>query len=187
MANYSTLPDHELLDLLKSGDIAAFTAVHDRYYGLLYSHAYKRLSQREEVKDILQELFAYLWNNRETIQFTSLPAYLYTAARNRILNVYRHQKVRSDHVAAFQAYLGGPEPLADELLREKELIALVEKEVAALPPKMRQVFEMSRNLHLSHQEIADQLNLSPLTVRKQVNNSLKILRVKLGGYFFLLF
>lgn len=187
MAALDTLHDNELLSLLKRGDIGAFTAIHSRYYGLLYVHAYKRLNEREEVKDILQELFSYLWNNRETINFnSSLPAYLYTATRNRVLNVYKHQKIKSDYITSLHEFVNNTEPMPDEILREKELIALVEKEVAALPSQMRLIFEMSRNQQLSHQEIANLLNISPLTIRKQVNNSLKILRLKLGSYFYML-
>jgi len=52
---------------------------------------------------------------------------------------------------------------------------------------MRLVFEMSRKQYLSHQQIANELDISVLTVRKQVQNSLKILKVKLSAYFFSIF
>jgi len=185
---YYKYSDGELIDLLKLGDLSAFTAIHMRYYGVLYSHAYKRLPDREEVKDILQELFIYIWNNRESINLNSnLQAYLYTAIRNRILNVFKHQKVRSDYITSFEKFSVNNEPMPDEMLRNKELIAIIDAEVSALPPQMRMIFELSRNANLSHKEIAEKLNISPLTVRKQVNNSLKILRVKLGTHFLMLF
>lgn len=185
MIDYSKYSDQELLVLLGKNDAAALAEIHNRYYPILYAHAYKRLPEREEVRDILQELFIYLWNTRNTITFTGhLSGYLYTSVRNRILNVYKHKKVRSGYITSFQEFLVQSEPIADEMLREKELVALIEREVSALPTQMRIIFELSRNQHLSHQEIADKLNISPLTVRKQVNNSLRILRVKLGSYFY---
>jgi RNA polymerase sigma-70 factor (family 1) len=188
MPGYNSYSDDELVILLKQGDLSAFTAIHNRYYGVLYSHAYKRLADREEVKDILQELFTCIWNNKETININlNLQAYLYTAVRNRILNVYKHQKIRSDYVASFESFVTSNEPTPDETLRLKELIAIVDAEVKMLPTQMRLIFEMSRNAHLSHNEIAEQLNISPLTVKKQVNNSLKVLRLKLGTHFFMLF
>jgi RNA polymerase sigma-70 factor (ECF subfamily) len=66
-------------------------------------------------------------------------------------------------------------------------VALVEKEIASLPPQMRKIFELSRNGCLSHQEIAVLLDISPLTVRKQVQNALKLLRTRLGAGLFSLF
>ena len=188
MPAYDSYNDNELFILLKKGDLKAFTAIHRRYYGILYIHAYKRFPDREEVKDILQELFTSLWNSREEINFNAnLKAYLYTAVRNRILNVFKHQKVKSNYITSFQQFKDQFEPTADEPLRMKELISLIDAEVRELPPQMRLIFEMSRNSNLSHHEIAEKLNISPLTVKKQVNNSLKILRVRLGTHFYMLF
>lgn len=185
MMDYSKHSDQELLELLSNNDAAALAEIHHRYYPVLYAHAYKRLPEREEVRDILQELFIYLWNTRHTNTFTGhLSGYLYTSVRNRILNVYKHKKVRSGYISSFQEFLKHSEPIADEMLREKDLVALIEREVSALPKQMRIIFELSRNHHLSHQEIAEKLSISPLTVKKQVSNSLKILRLKLGSYFY---
>lgn len=189
MSSYELFSDTELTLLLRRGDVAAFSEIHNRYYAVLYRHAHKRLQDREEVKDILQELFSAIWHNKASFNLsTSLSAYLYTAVRNRILNVYKHHKIKSDYVTSLQNFIDNnqvPEP--DENVRVKQLIELIETEVAKLPAQMRRIFEMSRNANLSHQQIADELDISPLTVRKQVNNSLKILRVKLGTHFFMLF
>lgn len=182
MTDYRTYSDIHLSVLLMKGDHAAFNEIHKRYYPLLYHHAYKRLPNEEDVKDILQELFAALWNNREALVFTTgLAAYLYTAVRNRIINVFSKQKVRHVYAQSLQKYLEEGENVTDMKLREKELIALVEKEIAALPPRMREVFVLSRNAHLSHHEIAELLETSPQTVRKQIQNALRILRAKLGA------
>ena len=184
---YQSYSDAELTELFKSGDLGAFTEVHKRYYGQLYNHAYKRFPDREGVKDLLQELFISVWNGRETIDLkTGLSVYLYKAVRNRILNVYRHEKIKENYISSFQNFLdNNNDPIADEILRVKELIAIINTEIAALPPKMRRIFEMSRQENLSYQEIAEQLNISALTVRKQVQNSIKILRTKIGAYLFM--
>jgi RNA polymerase sigma factor (sigma-70 family) len=79
------------------------------------------------------------------------------------------------------------EPAPDETFRIKELVAIIDAEVSALPSQMKLIFEMSRNANLSHREIAEKLNISPLTVKKQVNNSLRILRLKLNTHFFMFF
>ena len=64
---------------------------------------------------------------------------------------------------------------------------LIEKELAALPPKMREVFELSRKANLNYREIAEKLNISDNTVKKQMSNALKILRSRLGVVFDLFF
>lgn len=188
MKDYSGYTDQGLLLAMRTGDSMAFTEIHNRYYPILYAHAFRRLPYREEVNDILQELFLFLWDNRSKEFSGHLSGYLYTSVRNRIINVYRSRKVRSDYMDSLQDFLDSNVlPTADNLLREKELTLIIESEVSALPSQMRVIFQMSRNLHKSHLEIADDLSISPLTVKKQIYNSLKILRSKLGPHFHMIF
>lgn len=180
--------DIELLKALKGGDQSALEEIYNRYHGILFAHAYRRLADKEEVRDILQDLFIYLWNKRDVLTITSsLSGYLYTSVRSRILNIYRNQKVRDVYSLSLQDFINSCENTVEEKLIEKELIQLVEQEVASLPPQMRLVFEMSRFQEKSHKEIAEELEISPQTVRTQVRNALRILRVKLGVNIFLLF
>ena len=46
--------------------------------------------------------------------------------------------------------------------------------------KMREIFELGRKQCLSHKEIAQELHISEKTVKKQINNALKILRLRLN-------
>lgn len=188
MTGHDSYNDSELIALLKEGDLDAFTIIYNRYYGVLYRHAYSRIPEREAVRDIMQEIFIFLWNNRRDLNFnSSLSAYLCTTVRNKVLNVIKHEKVKADYIASFTNFLESGVSLPDEAIRTKQLVALVEKEVDSLPPQMRLIFQMSRNEYLSYQEIADQLHISPLTVKKQISNSLKILRVKLKTHFSMFF
>ena len=180
--------EDELISLLKQGNKDAFNQIYERYYALLYAHAYRKLQDKDDVRNILQMLFVHLWNNREKLVIhSSLSAYLYTAVRNRILNFIRDTKTREKYMVSLQEFSEKGENLVESKLQEKELIKIVEQEVAQLPTQMRIVFEMSRNLEMSHQEIANELNISPLTVRTHIRNALRILRVKLGTNIFSIF
>ncbi|MNR01645.1 ECF RNA polymerase sigma factor SigL [compost metagenome] len=186
MLTYSLLSDLELTALLKEGDAAAYTVVYNRYFNELYIHAYSRLRDKEEAQDVVHELFATLWNKRAELMFkSSLPAYLYTAVRNRILDVISHQQVESRYVTSLQHFIEEGYCITDHQVRERQLTALIEKGISELPPKMRAIFELSRKHAMSHKEIAEQLNLSEQTVRTQVKNALRILRLKLGLMLFL--
>ncbi|HMG07901.1 MAG TPA: sigma-70 family RNA polymerase sigma factor, partial [Mucilaginibacter sp.] len=173
MIDYSKIPDIELVALLKTGDREAFAEIYTRYKRLLFVHAYKRLKSQEEVEDIIHELFATLWAKHETITFkTHLSGYLYTSIRNRILDkVYQKQK-ESVYIQSLQKFIDEGEAVTDHLARHNEMSALIEKEIAALPRKMRVVFELSRKAELSHREIAEQLDISEQTVRKHVQHAL---------------
>lgn len=190
MASQNTLSDHELILLLKEGDADAYTEIYNRYKGILYQHAYKRLPDQGEVDDIIHELFTTLWVKRETLIFkTNLAGYLYTAVRNRILDYIAHQQIESTYISSLQGFIDKGVSITDHRVRLSMLQDLIEKEIINLPPKMREIFELSRKSQLSHREIAEKLNVSEKTVKNQVNNALKILRVRLGllVYLYLLF
>lgn len=95
MINYKQLTDYELFGLLKLDDRRAFTEIYDRYKEPLYVHAFHKLRDKEEVRDILQQLFSVLWMKRnEIILNSNLSGYLYASIRNRIFKII-HVKVWS--------------------------------------------------------------------------------------------
>lgn len=182
MTKYSDLDDHDLVTLLRAGDRVAFTEIYQRYFKVLFAHAYKKMQRDDEARDLIQELFTNLWVKREVFTLnSSLAAYLYTVIRNHVLDHHAHENVKSRYVSSLQQFIDVETAETDHLIREKELLESIQKEIEALPKKMREVFELSRKEHLSHKEIAAQLNITEQTVSKQISNALKLLRVKFGS------
>ncbi|SMC64518.1 RNA polymerase sigma factor [Pedobacter africanus] len=176
----SRIPDDELLLLFKAGDRNAYEQIYNRYWAIMYVYARKIMADADDAQDIVQEVFTYLWHKGAELSIkTSLAVYLYTAVRYRIFDLLDHRKVRTDYKAYLQQFIDEGEYITDNQLRERELVAVIEREVALLPAKMREMFEMSRNEGLSHKEIAEKLGVSDLTVKKQVSNAVKILKEKL--------
>ncbi|SDP44983.1 RNA polymerase sigma-70 factor, ECF subfamily [Mucilaginibacter sp. OK268] len=180
MGTYTDLSDDKLVALLKQGNEQALKEIFTRYNKLLYSYAYKKLEDQEEAKDLVQDLFIRLWSNRESFVLkTSLPSYLFRAVRNRALDIFAHKKIKSDYVASFQAFIDLPQSTTDYLVREKDISALIDREIQSLPPKMREIFILSRKENYSHKEIAKKIGISEETVTKQIKRALKILRLRL--------
>jgi len=188
MGDYSTLSDNELLKLLKESDHVAYNEIYHRYFYLIFTHAYKKLRDEEQAKDVVHDVFASLWFKREfNLPNSNLAGYLFTAVRNKTFDLFAHQAVQGKYLDSLKSYMSNHvHAPADHRLRERELADYIEKAIQALPPKMKQIFEMSRKQQLSHKEIADQLNTSENNVSKQVNNALRVLRTKLGMLAFFL-
>jgi RNA polymerase sigma-70 factor (family 1) len=180
MADYTSYSDAELKNMLCAGDRMAYAEVYQRYVFPLLNHAYNKTRDREESKDIVQEVFTTLWAKRESMEVGNLRGYLFKSVRNIFLNQIAHQAVQDKYLHSMEQFAASAE-VPDHLVRERQLTAIIEREIAALPPKMREVFELSRKEHLSHKEIAEKLGISEQTVSKQVTNALKILRPKLGA------
>lgn len=184
------LTDRELIQLLVEEDsYVAFMEIYNRYAKWLYHTGRKKIDKQEDIRDLIQEVFMALWQNRHSLTVeTPLGGYLFATLRYIIIKRIAHKKVQN-------AYLDSLDPTellyqhmpADTLARENELKKLIESEISSLPEKMQLVFRMSRESHLSHKEIASELGLSEATVKKHVNNALKSLRPKLGSLLFLIF
>lgn len=187
MEAYNSLSDLELTDLLKSGDQVAFTEIYHRYKWVLFLHALKRVRDREQAKDIVQELFTTLWDKRADLDLKShLSGYLYTSVRNRIIKLFAHQQIASQYLVSLGTVIEENNCITDHKARQSSLAILIEKEINQLPEKMREVFLLSRKHHLSHKEIALELGIEESTVKRQISNALKVLRVKLGLFTWLI-
>lgn len=181
MLAYETLNDLEILDLIRSGDHSAFSELYERYKFVLYLHAKRMLDDQDETKDVIQEIFVTLWTKRVDLTIaTSVKSYLYTAVRNKVFNLLAHRKFEMNYLNSLQEVIDFGETNIEKSIREKELIRLIEQEIQELPTKMREIFELSRKHSLSHKEIAEKLNISDKTVKKQISNAIKIMRLKIN-------
>lgn len=188
MAGYSANTDQELAALLKQGDQHAFTEVFERYHSLLYIFAYKKIGDREEAKDMVHDLFASIWEKHKESNISGLILpYLYTVLKHRIFDLYKHKKVSQRYLDNFQEYLDVEPDATDHRVRHNDMAALIAKEIAALPEKMRIVFEMSRDTEMSRKEIAEKLGIPEETVKSRMHSSMKILKGKLGPNTYFLF
>ena len=181
MANYDTYTDSELIVLWKEGDDTAFREIYLRYDKLLYLYAFKKLRNREEAKDVIQDVFTWLLNNRNGIHLTGgLSGYLYKAVLYKIFDIFKHKGIIKKYAESGAHYIELNAVETDYLIREKDITALIEREIATMPPKMREIYTLKRKDYLSTKEIAGQLGLSEHTVSTQLKRALKHLRLKIG-------
>ena len=68
------------------------------------------------------------------------------------------------------------------MLFRSELFRLYEEALKKLPKEYLEAYEMNRNQHLTHKEIAEKLNVSPQTINYRIGQALKLLRVALKDY-----
>lgn len=188
MASYDDFSDQKLTELLSDGDRDAFTQIFKRYNGILYAHAFKKLGEQENAKDVVQEIFSILWARRDEISFkTNLSGYLYTSVKNKILDLITHNEIKDSYADSLKHFVNNSAEIADHLIREKQLREIIERETDKLPPRMQLIFKMSRNNHLSHKEIAEELKLSEQTVTDQIKKALKVLKSKISLILFWVF
>ncbi|WP_343559041.1 RNA polymerase sigma-70 factor [Sphingobacterium sp.] len=184
MMNQNDRADLDLVEKLKSGDTSAFRAIYAKYVDRLFIYGLNIIKEEAECTDVIQDTFVWLWENREELTISHLRSYLYAAVKykltRKISSSRRREEILSQHTAKDEA-------VADELLALKELQAVIHDFIRTLPPKAKEVFIMSREDYLPHQDIARQLGISEHTVRNHLAVSLKKLRVYLSKNFYWLF
>ncbi len=177
----NTPSDKELLEAIKQDDHAAFEVLFNRYWDYLFGIVYRRLNDREETLDVVQDIFVYLWNSRTTLTVKSgLEPYLFSAARNQLYSLYRRNQLRQVK-EEMQTVLNVPLE-ADGQLLFREVDRLVTDELQKMPDNVRKCFTLSREEGKSIREIAAELMLSEKTVKNNISDALKRLRLHLGRY-----
>lgn len=177
---YVHLTDHELLSLVSEDNSLAFRVIYDRYIDELYQYSRKLHIDSERADDIIQEVFISIWNRKDDLNIENLRAWLFMAIRKKMLHELRKEKYRTKYQESLISFISPFWDPITEQLQAKQLEEFINTEIAKLPQKMREVFILSRQQHLSHKEIAEALSISESTVRKQVNNVLRIFRGKIN-------
>jgi RNA polymerase sigma-70 factor (ECF subfamily) len=176
MGEFSKHTDTQLVALVAQGDMGAFAQVYDRYWDKLYNSAHKRLNNDAACEEIVQDIFVRYWEKRNSLNLnTGLSNYLFTAVRYSVIDFYRKSVIRQNF-----ANSGIMDHQTDNSNEEhmmlKDLVALIESVVLALPEKCRQVYNLSRVEFKSNHEIAIQLNISEKTVEGHLTRALSSLR-----------
>jgi RNA polymerase sigma-70 factor (family 1) len=170
--------DDTLLALMANDDKDAFTILYRRYWESMFVTAAKALRSQDDAGDMVQEVFLSLWNRRRELSITgSLEAYLQTSVKYKAINYINKNITRRDYLAVLADMLMTYEPPDVELqLQLKELRQLVQSAVDQMPGKMRTVYELSRQQHLSHKEIAERLGISDETVKKHIQHAMQLIK-----------
>ena len=136
----------------------------------LRAHLRNLFPSLPDIDDLVQEAYLRLIRTKETGRITYIKAFLFTAARNVALDIFRRRQVVSIESVADLAELSVPEEGHDMLecvCRQQEL-DLLAASVRALPDRCRQVLTLRLLYGLSQKEIAAHLNISPHTVKAQL-------------------
>jgi RNA polymerase sigma factor (sigma-70 family) len=145
----------------------------------LYNVVYRRLWNRDEVLDAVQETFVRVWRMRARVDPATAKPLIYRMALNLAANRLRAQKlwrwVTLDGLRHPASRDPGPHDIAAKSAEEARLRDAVD----ALPPQLRNVVLLSEFSGMSYDEIGRALSIPPGTVGSRRNRALRLLREKL--------
>jgi RNA polymerase sigma-70 factor (ECF subfamily) len=182
MSDHIIHTDESLLQRMRSDDQEAFSLIYRRYWEGLFITAAKALRGKQEAEDVVQDVFLSLWNRRKELNIEgSLAAYLQTSIRYKAIHYIEKNITRRDYLALLTETAVNTLPDSVEMqLHLKEIQQTIHQVVAGMPPKMQEVYRLSRQEHLSHKEIAEKLGITTETVKKHIQHALQLIKTALG-------
>jgi RNA polymerase sigma-70 factor (family 1) len=175
------IPAEEEIALLRAtatGDKPAFEKLYNLYAGGLEKYILFITRSKETTEEIVQDSFLRLWQKRERLpELTSFRSYLYRIARNRALSYFRSLKTRRlitelddpTENARHMASAPGAHPEgADHLALYNQYYKIALDAIDRLPPRKKEIFNLSLEEDLTLDEIAERLNLTKSTVKQHL-------------------
>ena len=174
-----SLPEHDAP--VRVADRETFAALFRRFYTPLARYARRLTGNDAMAEDVLQDVFAKLWEDRERITVeVSFKALLYTMVRNRALNMNRRsRRIATDVVVEDLHDWQDAAPAPTEVLAAADLRGHLYQWIDELAPRRAEAFTLSRYQGLSHREIAAVMGVSERTVDTHILLALRELRRRL--------
>lgn len=179
----------------KKDNLISFRRYYEENMSSLIMFA-RRFVSMEIAEDVTQDVFIDVWDNFQASGQLPSRSYIFTAVRNKCLNILTREQVRRNYIETTE--------LDNRILgldyydsHEKQLIGREEiqflyDEIERLPDKCREIFKKSYFEEKKNAEIAEILDISIRTVEHQLYLGLRTLRAKFAAngkkdLFFLFF
>ncbi len=183
------ITESEIVSGLRRGDKKAFERLFQDNYKNLVLYAKKFVIETEISRDLVQDVFIYLWDKRNKLNIDkSISSYLFRAVHNACINYLKKESRKEAYIRKFLLNINNGifctsvSEDAHELVVHKDLSERIELIIEGLPEQCRNIFRMSRFRGLKNKEIAEIYAISPRTVETQIYRALKVLKENLRPY-----
>lgn len=167
------------------GDEKSFEAIFYQYYKTLLSYVMRHGLEIMEAEDIVLETFHHIWQIRAELKSPSaLHTLLFTATRNRTLNVIRNIKNRQKIIQDNHPGQEEAEEYHDYLI-EEEMSRLLDEAIRTLPKQCEQIM-LGLLAGKTLQKIADEMQISVNSAKTYKSRAIQSLRIQLKDIPFLL-
>ncbi len=172
-------PESKLFDDFRNGKTEAFTGIYDMYVQLLFNYGAKLTTDRELLKDCIQEVFVKIFNKRHELnEVLNLKSYLLISLKNKLCDESRKRVHLSDVSVEKLDIVSADNVEKNYLAREKENYdsALLSRLMSNLSPRQRQAVELYYFEERKYEDICTILKMNYQSVRNLIYRSMLKLR-----------
>jgi RNA polymerase sigma-70 factor (family 1) len=175
--------ENTLLLQASTGDRQAFTQLYKACLNNCYNYIFLFTKSQDETEEILQEVFIKIWESREKLaNVQSFKNYLLTSAKNKLLDHVRKEQVRHRVLTEIKRNNSIVQETTNDDFAYREYYRIVQQAIEKLPPKHKLIFRLNTENGLSHNEIAEQLNISKSVVKNQLYKACDFVRQYLSKH-----
>ena len=169
--------ESRLIAMLAEDSEYAFQLIFDRHRKKIYQTALKYLKSPVLAQEVVQDVFLKLWLNRKKLR-TDYPikAWLHTLTKNNLINRLKKIATEWQAIKNLSAIAEVSVSNASYKLEEKQYNVFLQRAIASLPSQQQKVFILARHRQMTYIEIAEELNISPLTVKTHMARALDAIR-----------
>ena len=179
--DYKPEIDVFLWSKVRTGDKEAFELLFNKYYSILCILSKRYTEDISIAREVIQNLFIYLWEHRGDLEITSsLKFYLFQATK---FNSIRYmERDRKKHAILDAMPQQAEDKAFFDHVEYAELQGKIQQTIESLPEQCKRVFTMSRFEQLKYADIAEKLDISIKTVESHISKALRILENNLSQY-----
>jgi RNA polymerase sigma-70 factor (ECF subfamily) len=165
-----------ILEQVAAGDEQAFARLFEAYHNQLGEYVFRLTDSLPVTEEIVQDVFLKIWLKRTLLPgLDSFTNYLFILLRNHTLNSLR--KRATERVRYLQwATVFEEDEAPDEV--SEQYRAWIDEAVDQLPERQKEIYLLSRYQHLTHQQIATQLNIAPSTVKTHLERAVAAIKLQ---------
>jgi RNA polymerase sigma-70 factor, ECF subfamily len=159
-----------------SGDEAAFRTLYQRHFAAVHHLARRLGTPHGEIEDVTQEVFTYAFRKLDRFEGGSFSNWIHRICVSAVTDHHRRRRVRERFWQFWSTereaeHLRGPTPESEAATTQAE--QRVGQILAAMRPKLREVFALYELEKLSGDEIAQKVGCPPATVRTRLFHARK--------------
>jgi len=145
--------------------------LYSNHHGWLQGWLCKKIGNAFDAADLAHDTFMRILGARDLSSIHEPRAYLTTVAKGLVINWYQRQALERSYLEALAVLPESYTPSAEQRLMILETLHEIDATLDALAPKVRTVFLLSQINGLKYEEIAKQLAISPITVKRYMKQA----------------
>lgn len=154
-----------------------FQNIYETYKNRVFAVVASKIRDRDDILDIMQNVFFHLWIYRESITKENSESIIIKTCKQEISNFISLQKKQSIIQESAHIKLSDDsDEMLEAALEKEEQLNAVQLSMELLPIPRKQILTLNKMEGITQEKIADQFGLSKKAVEKQISKAVQFLR-----------